>query len=293
VEWVHRWRAMGVDCKVVAPRALDAGWCVAAVATYERTLSRFDPHSELNEVCRRGSGTVSADLQQVVLAAIDVARWTNGLVIPNLGATMEAIGYDRTFAAITPSDQTIDVPFLPDWRAIEVRGRHMRFPVGTHLDVNGIAKGWIAQRMAERCATPRVLVELGGEVSVIAPQDDPWCIAIDHPTAPEPLALLAVAHGTVATSSIIERRWKRAGTTVHHIIDPRTAMPAVTDVLTASVIAREGVYAEAAAKVCILLGAEQGIRWLTERGLAGLVYTADERVLTTSFFGEYLWEYDQ
>ncbi len=293
MEWVHRWRAMGVDCKVVAPRDLDANWCEATVASYERTLSRFDPHSELNEVCRIGSGTVSADLQQVVLAAIDVARWTNGLVIPHLGATMAAIGYDRTFAAIRPSQQALDLPVLPDWRDIEVRGRHILLPSGTRLDVNGIAKGWISQRMTERCATPRVLVELGGEVSVIAPPDDPWCVAIDHPTAAEPLALLALAHGTVATSSIIERRWQRAGINVHHIIDPRTGMSAVTDVLTASVIAREGIYAEAAAKVCILLGAERGIMWLTERGLAGLVYTADGQVLTTPFLAEYLWEYDQ
>lgn len=292
MEWVHRWRAMGVDCKVVASEPLDAAWCEAEVARAERALSRFDPQSELTALCRRGSGTVSAELQQVLLASITIAHWTAGMVVPHLGATMAAIGYDRTYASIVPNADPIDLPVLPDWRDIRVRGRQVQLPAGTHLDLNGVAKGWLAQHIAERSGLARILVEVGGEVAVVAPAQDPWCVAIDHPTAAEPLALLSIGEGTVATSSVCERRWRRAGGTVHHIIDPRTGVPAVTDVRTASVIAADGVYAEAAAKVGILLGAEAGIRWLTERGLAGLLYTADERILTTPAFATFLWEYD-
>jgi thiamine biosynthesis lipoprotein len=80
---------------------------------------------------------------------------------------------------------------------------------------------------------------------------------------------------------------------VHHIIDPRTALPAATDVVTASVIAGDGVYAEAAAKVCILLGATRGVAWLTDRQLPGLIYTEDHHVLTTPFLDSFLWEYDR
>lgn len=292
MEWEHRWRALGVDCKVVASDPIDASWFVTEVARAERVLSRFDPESELSVLCRRGSAHVSSELHQVLLAALAIAQWTSGMVVPHLGATMAALGYDRTFAAIVPNTDIIDIPVLPDWRGIRVRGRQVSLPAGTQLDLNGVAKGWLAQHIAERSAMARILVEIGGEVAVVAPPDQPWCVAIDHPTASEPLALLAIERGTVATSSVCERRWRRAGGTVHHIIDPRTGLPAVTDVLTASVIAADGVYAEAAAKVGIVLGAERGLRWLTDRGLAGLIYTADDRILTTPAFAEYLWEYD-
>ena len=293
MELVHRWRAMGVDCSVVCPIPLDALWIEASVAAYEQCFSRFRADSELRTLSRRGHGRVSADLQQLLLAALDIAQWSTGMVVPHLGAALEAIGYDRTYAAIAPNPAPIDVPLLPDWRAIRVRGREVTLPAGTQLDLNGVAKGWIAQRLAERCATPRVLVEIGGEVATIAPSDDPWCVAIDHPRADEPLAYVSLAIGTVATSSVCERRWQRGGGMVHHLVDPRTALPAVTDVATATVIASEGVYAEAAAKVCILLGAEHGIAWLNERALPGLIYTADQQVLTTPYLTAYLWEYDK
>ena len=293
MEWVHRWRAMGVDCKVVCPVALDAQWFVHATAQYEQTFSRFRADSALRVLSRRGHGYVNADFQQLLLAALDIAHWTTGMVVPHLGAALEAIGYDRTYATIVPNSAPIDVPHIPDWRDISVRGRAVSLPPGTQLDLNGVAKGWVAQRLAERSAQPRVLVEIGGEVAVIAPAEDPWCVAIDHPTATEPLALLQLAVGTVATSSTRERRWLRAGSVVHHIIDPRTALPVATDVATASVIARDGVYAEAAAKVCIILGATRGVAWLTERQLPGLIYTEDQQVLTTPFLDPYLWEYDR
>jgi thiamine biosynthesis lipoprotein len=48
----------------------------------------------------------------------------------------------------------------------------------------------------------------------------------------------------VATSSTYERRWQRAGQIIHHIIDPRNGMPAQSDVLTASVIATQAIYAD-------------------------------------------------
>ena len=293
MEWVHGWRAMGVDCKVVCPVTLDAQWFEDATAAYEQTFSRFRADSALRVLSRRGHGNVNADLQQLLLASLDIAYWTTGMVVPHLGAALEAIGYDRTYATIVPNSSPIDVPHIPDWRHISVRGQAVSLPPGTQLDLNGVAKGWIAQRLAERTAQPRVLVEIGGEVAVIAPADDPWCVAIDHPTAAEPLALLRLAVGTVATSSTRQRRWLRAGSVVHHIIDPRTALPAATDVVTASVIAHDGVYAEAAAKVCVLLGATRGAAWLTDRQLPGLIYTEDQHVLTTPFLDAFLWEYDR
>lgn len=293
MEWVHGWRAMGVDCKVVCPVTLDAQWFAHATAAYEQTFSRFRADSALRVLSRQGHGLVNADLQQLLLASLDIAQWTTGMVVPHLGGALEAIGYDRTYAIIVPNSAPIDVPYMPDWHHISVRGRVVSLPPGTQLDLNGVAKGWIAQQLAERSAQPRVLVEIGGEVAVIAPADDPWCVAIDHPSADEPLALLRLAVGTVATSSTRQRRWLRAGSMVHHIIDPRTALPAVTDVVTASVIAGDGVYAEAAAKVCVLLGATRGAAWLTERRLPGLIYTEDQHVLTTPFLDPYLWEYDR
>jgi thiamine biosynthesis lipoprotein len=53
-----------------------------------------------------------------------------------------------------------------------------------------------------------------------------------------------------ATSSTRRRRWGA----VHHLIDPRTGLPAQTGLDEASVVASSGVDAEVVAKTALLLG---------------------------------------
>lgn len=290
MEWRHRWRAMGVDCAVVTRTPSDPAWWEAQVEHYEQVFSRFRPDSELSRLNKTRSMAVSADLQELLLAAIAQAHVTHGLVVPHLGSTLVALGYDRTFAAVESAAASVDYPLLADWRAIVVRGRQVTLPPGAQLDLNGYAKGWIAQRLAERAGAAAVLVEIGGEVACIAPETDPWYVAVDHPSDPEPLALVAIAAGTVATSSVCERRWQRGGSVVHHIVDPRTGAPAQTDVRTATVITRDGIDAEVAAKVVLILGAAAGSRWLSERGLPGLLYTDAAQVVTTPAWAAYEWD---
>ena len=55
----------------------------------------------------------------------------------------------------------------------------------------------------------------------------------------------------MATSGTSRRRW---GEELHHLIDPRSGLPAVTDLIEVSVIARTGVEAEVLAKTALLLG---------------------------------------
>jgi thiamine biosynthesis lipoprotein len=87
----------------------------------------------------------------------------------------------------------------------------------------------------------------------------------------------------LATSSIAARQWHRDGRRWHHIIDPRTGAPAATDLLSATVVARSAVEAEAAAKAALILGRRAGMAWIERHpylsgmlvGLDGAVHVSD------------------
>ena len=93
----------------------------------------------------------------------------------------------------------------------------------------------------------------------------------------------------MATSSTYERRWQRAGQTIHHIIDPRSGLPAQSDVLTASVIATQAIYAEAAAKIIVLLGRAAGLAWVSRYGLPALVIDQSGNVHTNDAWVPFIW----
>jgi thiamine biosynthesis lipoprotein len=92
-------------------------------------------------------------------------------------------------------------------------------------------------------------------------------------------ALLDVRRGGIATSGTAIRRWSTAaGETAHHLIDPRTAEPASTSLLTATVLAADAATAEVFATAAMVVGdGPAAVRLLDEVGLAGIMFASDGR----------------
>ncbi|GIV99511.1 FAD:protein FMN transferase [Roseiflexus sp.] len=271
-------------------------------AEWERILSRFRSDSELSALnTRAGEGWVRASrtLWEVLNDALVAARLSDGLVTPTVLTALEAAGYDRDFAQIAagaPAQSSASLPASGDWRAIRLdpQRRTVALPPGMRLDLNGVAKGWAATRAAQRLAAHGpALVDAGGDIAVRGARagGEPWAIGIANPFQPdEPLDVVLLTDGGVATSGRDVRRWRQGSVERHHIIDPRTGAPAETDVLAVTVIAPSLLEAEVAAKVVVILGSVAGMEWLSARPwLASLIVTDAQEVLHTATFEQFRW----
>jgi thiamine biosynthesis lipoprotein len=279
-------------------------------ATWERHLSRFRPDSELARVNARAGQPVR--VSPVFWAVLQVAMWaarqSGGLVTPAMLAALEAAGYDRTFDAlgkmhngnletrIADQDSPIGTRAASghDWRATRLsrRGRTIIVPPGMRLDLGGIAKGWAGAQAVQRLRQlGPTLIDAGGDIAVSGPRTDgsPWPIGVANPFAPEEiLELLLVARGGIATSGRDYRRWRQGAVWRHHIIDPRSGQPAATDVLSATVIARQLCAAEVGAKVALILGSVEGLAWIEAHPhLAGLLVRADGTVIRSTRLAQF------
>jgi thiamine biosynthesis lipoprotein len=79
------------------------------------------------------------------------------------------------------------------------------------------------------------------------------------------------------TSSIVSRRWRRGGRTLHHIVDPRTGLPDTGPWRTVSVAAANCAEANAASAAAIVAG-DQAEAWLAAQGLPARLVAHDGRV---------------
>lgn len=95
--------------------------------------------------------------------------------------------------------------------------------------------------------------------------------------AEPPGQLVRLASGALATSSVRCRQWRRGGRTLHHIVDPRTGLPAAGPWRTASVAAATCAEANAAATAAIIAG-EQAAPWLAAQGLPARLVAHDGAV---------------
>jgi thiamine biosynthesis lipoprotein len=272
------------------------GW----VEAIEARLTRFRPESELSRLNARSGRWVSVSdtLLQAVLAARHAAWLTEGLCNPLVLPALVAAGYERSFAEMQHEglndSRAVPAPaVVPDWHGIAIKPKHhlIRLPAGAQIDLGGTGKGWSAQRIADRLAAyGPCLVDAGGDlVARGKPQGSAgWRIEVAEPGQPDDapaVSSILVSDAAVATSGIDYRRWMRGGKPQHHLIDPRTGQPAVTDVLAATVIDTSATLAEAYAKALVILGSAAGLDWIMQQPQrAALVVRTDGAVLATADF---------
>ena len=69
------------------------------------------------------------------------------------------------------------------------------------------------------------------------------------------------------SSGTYERYFEQEGKFYHHILDPETGYPAVTELQQASVIGEDDILCDAFSTICILAGQEEAIKMAEENGL--------------------------
>jgi thiamine biosynthesis lipoprotein len=112
-------------------------------------------------------------------------------------------------------------------------------------------------------------------VAGTSPDGAGWRVGVDHPHGGEPLAVLTVAAGGVATSSQLRRRWiDPSGAGRHHLIDPATELPADSEAVAVTVVAAEAWKAEVLTKAAFFASdIDEGMAAVERLGAAALAVT--------------------
>lgn len=277
----HEFQSMSTSVLLAAegePTRVERGFREAQAFIEEcaRRFTRFSEDSELSRLNRSAGrwAQISSDLFELVSEALRLHEKTRGLFDPSILDALEQAGYDRSIELIRTFDvpKKQPAPSVQEHNLKEVRldpdGYKVFLPVGVRIDLGGIAKGWIAEHAALKLAesAQACTVDAGGDAFMIGiPADeDAWRVTLEDPCEPNRgLAILKLGPGAVATSAITRRRWAQGGVERHHLIDPRTHQPAVTDWQSVTVIAPHAVEAEVYAKSLLIGGATEALRLST------------------------------
>jgi thiamine biosynthesis lipoprotein len=157
----------------------------------------------------------------------------------------------------------------------------IRRPTDLQFDLDGVAKGWLADRALARLRRYRAaVVDADGDIAIRLAPGESWWIGVTDPRRPDlDLATLHLVgedpFGStqfgIATSGISVHRWGGDGRRRHHLIDPRTGLPAETDIVQATVISGSAREAEALAKAAVILGSASALALLDRPSVLGAV----------------------
>ena len=260
----------------------------AADATLDRIeawagrLTRFDAASELSRL--NASTAAAVAIGPTLTAILDWARIADGLTDGLVDVAM----LHARLAAEAGAAPSIDTAALDGagrrWSLTRrARGAVVHRDPDVLFDLDGVAKGWLADRALAITPGASAMVDGDGDIALRLAPGEAWSFGVADPGGSEAmLAVIALrapaarsAAWGLATSGTSAHRWTHSFGATHHLIDPRTRRPAETDVVQATVLADTARAAEAFAKVAVVVGAERAFTRLDRPDVHGLLLLTD------------------
>jgi thiamine biosynthesis lipoprotein len=209
---------------------------------------------------------VSDFLLLLIKQAKQFYQKSDGLFNPAAGAIFAAWGFhsDKLPTGPPPLEKIMEIAaksptmddVIIDTNVVFSRNRAVK------LDFGGFAKGAaldVAINSLRKFGIKNAIINAGGDLNVIgSPETGLWNIGIRNPKTRGVIASVRLKSGEVLyTSGNYERYRAVEGIRYSHIIDPRSGMP-VSQVISSSVIAKNGALADAAATALSVAGVD---RW--------------------------------
>jgi len=270
----------------------------AKLADINRSMSTFDPDSEISRFNRLQEALVafpvSPDFFRVLQAARKLNQMTEGAWDGTVKPLVDLWGFGaagRTNepppdAAVAAGRRRVGfdrIELLPN-------GAVRKHDPLVTLDLASIAKGYAVDAMSRvirQRGYENFLVEIGGEVFAAGRRKDggPWRIGINRP-APDASAndvyrVVHISNRAMATSGDYRNYFEKNGVRYSHVIDPRTGRPAANQVVSATILADDCTLADGLATAVMVLGSEKGLALINRlAAVEGLVLAVDDNGIT-------------
>lgn len=255
---------------------------------YENILSRTLETSELYKLNHSEDlvNKVSPELAEIIEKGLQYSKMSDG-------------SFDISIAPISQLwDFTADNPVVPTGADIasmlpyvgygnfSINGTTVtKTQTKNELDLGGIAKGYIADKMKDyllKNGVTEAIINLGGNILCVGDKNgELYNIGVQAPFEDQniTLASMKIADKSIVTSGIYERCFTQDGKLYHHILDPKTGYPYQNDLTSVTIISDKSVDGDALSTTCFALGYEKGMSYINSRDeLDAIFVTSDGEI---------------
>ncbi|GAB1717439.1 MAG: ApbE-like lipoprotein [Nitrobacter sp.] len=256
----------------------------------DRVIAQMSPWEDQSDVSRFNRLPLNQwqelprELGRVMASALRIAEESGGAYDPTVGALVDLWGFGPSGPRETPPppDEIARLHQACGWRQLDLcaEARRLRRRNYASIDLCGIAKGFAVDLVAEtllELGIHHALVEIGGELRGcgVKPDGNPWWVGIDRPVhlsaSPTPEPILVALHDLAIATSGCERGFTRGARRFSHTIDPRTGSPVANGMITATVLHRSCMEADAYATALMVLGPNAATEFAVRHQLAALI----------------------
>lgn len=231
---------------------------------------------------------VSEETEALLSQALELCRQTNGALDVTAYPAVRAWGFTTGEYQI-PDERTIQgLLSCIDYSQVELDGNWVRLPEDMELDFGAVAKGYAGEVLAQELREMGVksaTLTLGGNVQTIGsrPTGDPWRIGVQDPEGDGYLMVLSLVDQAAVTSGGYQRYFEENGTRYWHIIDPDTAAPARSGLLSVTIVGDSGTQCDALSTALFVMGRTEAAQyWREHRDFEAVLVSGDGSIAVTA-----------
>ncbi len=252
-----------------------------ALAAVNETMSNWDTSSEISRLNATPAGQtvkVSPELAEVMTAAAEINRASEGRFDTTVGPLIEAWGFGAPGKTAMPSDAVIadaQARSGHDSTLVVAADTVTKTNADAQIYLAGIGKGYGADHVAralEGLGISDYMVEIGGDLYAAGRNPDglPWQIGIESPNPANPnlMGVVGVSGMGLASSGDYRNFFEVDGQRYSHLIDPTTARPVEHQTASATVLADNAMQADAWSTAMLVLGRERGLEVAKHHNIA-------------------------
>lgn len=266
---------------------------------YEKLLSRTAEGSDVWRINHaKGQPTeVSEDTVRILQCAQEISEKSGGAFDVTIAPVSTLWNFTQDPPVLPDADELARAALLVDYTRMQLDGNTVTLPEGMMIDLGGIAKGYIADRvknyLAER-GVKNAILSFGGNIVAIGsgkPDGTPWKVGIqdiDKPTGEHMLVSLNRGGSTV-TSGTYERGFDLDGVRYHHLLSSETGWPVQNELASVTIFSESSMEGDALSTAAFVLGTEKGLELIESlEGIEAVFIARDRTVLCSSGADAYL-----
>ena len=256
---------MGTFVEVASPDPRAADIVFAEIERIEGLLSKYKADSEVAELNRLGSLKVSPDTFYIVKRAKEFYSLSDGAFDISVAPLVDLWGFtDKKFAV--PQDNKIKATLAligSDKIILNAGDNVIKFKLsGMKIDLGAIAKGYALDCALKKLKDKSItscLINAGGQVSCLGDKfGKPWRVAVQNPQGKGVIDYLELVNKSVSTSGDYRQFFSAGAKKYAHILDPKTGYPADSGIVAVTVVAEDGLTADALSTTVFVLGKLKG-----------------------------------
>lgn len=242
------------------------------LAAIDQSMSTYIEESTISRLNRSDSVQVDSMFKTVFIESKRLSELTNGAFDPTIAPLIEAWGFDFSDPRKMDSSEVIRLKRFCGFDQFMLKEDWLvKNNPKAKLNFNAVAQGYSVDLMAQLLRDHNIehyFVELGGEVIVKGKNKDDvlWRVGIDQPSGMNLeralSAIVSLEDESMVTSGNYRKFIEIEGKKYSHTLDPKSGFPVKQNLLSATVIAKNSMTADALATACMVMGLEKAKEFL-------------------------------